>query len=429
MSDVYRSANLVIAAGSSKFSDDSFLETGNRPRGVVIPFSHLGHSGKVYCAPFPASGIHEDYRGIYGGYDPLFWRAWTLQECILTIRLIVFSSTELQWVCRKHMICEAGHRDSTQHYYSMYSITEAADAFHYWHDQVMEYTRRRMTLSKDKLPALAGVAREISQIAGGTYIGGLWEQNLIYDLCWERYLWEVELYIAMDRYHAPTFSWASVGGNVFYNNDAIAGGPKVSYPIHYDNGTTSIGRTTYFSKILEAHCTPLSKSNPFGAVNDGFIRIKGPLIDALVYDHPDAGPGFRHTHIAHFNRTLEKFEFHADVPLGQYPISDESENSGFSQVDTALRAPPAGGTPIRGAKVWLLNIGYFPHRYNNRVDCPYVWLGLLILGKSLRKPGAFERVGYRHLMWPPLNSTWPHTELEDLLPFTNGEESSEIMLV
>ncbi|GKT64813.1 heterokaryon incompatibility protein [Colletotrichum tofieldiae] len=429
MSDVYRSATLVIAAGSSNSSGDSFLDTGDRKEGATVRFAYQGRAGDIYCAPFPASGVHDDYRGIYGCYDPVFRRAWTLQECILPTRLVVFSSTELQWVCREHMVCEAGHQDSNKHHYSIYSIKEPTDAYHYWHNQVMEYTRRRMTLEKDKLPALAGVAIEISKIARDTYIGGVWEQNLIYDLCWERYLWEVEPFAPMSAYRAPTFSWASVGGNVFYNNDAIAGGPGISYPIHYTDGTQSIGHTKYYSTLLEAKTNPISEENPFGEITDGFIRIQGPLTEALIYDHKDTRPGRRYTHTARFIDTIEEFDFHCDIPLAQYTFPDVTDDSASTQDSTtALRASPGEETPVQGAKVWLLNIGYFPHRYNNPKECPYVWLGLLILGKS-RKPGAFERIGYKNLMWPPGHSTWPHRELDKLRPFATGKSTVEITVI
>lgn len=429
MAEVYKCAYLVIAAASSAASDDSFLQTPNRQLSFSVPFEKDGVSGRVFCMPIRGTGIHENYQGNYGDYDPLFYRGWTLQESNLATRLIVFSSTELQWVCKTHRICEAGHRDSPQHSQSISTNTTRTNAYHYWHIQVMEFTRRRLTYEEDKLPALAGIASETYSITGSAYVGGLWEQNLIYDLCWERFLWESEPHIATKDWYAPTFSWASVRGNVYYNDNGIAGGQAVSYKVTYTDGSTSIGQSRCLTKVLGASCTPISLLNPFGQVAEGFIKVRGPLTQAVVSDHIEAGPGIRYTHVVNYGRASVHLEFRADVPLRQYPTLDASANIAAFGERTAHRARPGENTPVQGAKVWLLNIGSRPLRYNSRRDRPDTWLACIILGRSLCVSGAYERLGYAHAQWPPLGSMWPHRELADLFPFVTGEDTSELLIV
>ena len=145
MSYVYQNAYLVIAAGSSSESCISFLETGPRPVPINVTFNHLGKSGTISCMCLDGSGIHESYERMYGGCDPLDGRAWTLQERILSTRLINFSKTELQWTCKTKKSCEAAHTDSSYHNVVLQTVQESSSAYNFWHKEVMEISCRNLT--------------------------------------------------------------------------------------------------------------------------------------------------------------------------------------------------------------------------------------------------------------------------------------------
>ena len=81
----------------------------------------------------------------------------------------------------------------------------------------MEYSKRLLTYQYDKLPALAGIASKIGALTGSEYIAGLWKKNLFKDMLWERHLFEGVKWEATSVWRAPSFSWASVQGNVLYN--------------------------------------------------------------------------------------------------------------------------------------------------------------------------------------------------------------------
>lgn len=81
-----------------------------------------------------------------------------------------------------------------------------------WYASVKAYTARELTRKEDRLIALSGVADRISQLSGLSYVVGLWEENIVYNLLW------VAVGDLSDRrldfYKAPTWSWASVNGPV-----------------------------------------------------------------------------------------------------------------------------------------------------------------------------------------------------------------------
>lgn len=413
MGIIYENAHLVIAAGSSPDSNTSFLHAPNRPAArSVRRVVHNGQSSIVSCRALRATGIHDNYQGMYGDRDPLDERAWTLQERLLATRVVMFSSTEVQWVCKTHRMCEAGHTDSQQNDLSLDSVFDATDAFAVWHRVVNEYSRRRLTFASDKLPALAGIASKLSSISGSRYLAGLWRDNLIRDLCWERHLWEIVPWTPTDEWRAPSFSWVSVQGNVLYNDEGISG-----------------GHGTYLTDVLESSCAPLSAANPFGAVVGGFVRLHGPLREARIHTHPYAAPKYIWSHILHIVSSPWKIELRADVPLRSCPSpwrGAPDQGMDESPKDTALRASSGESTPLNGARAWLLIVGF----WNQQVDNHDMWISCIVLGESARQHGAYERLGFVNTHWPPWGSKFPHVQYLDLISFVFGEdERTELTIV
>jgi hypothetical protein len=225
MAEIYEHAYLVVAAGSARHSNDSFLHVGDRPSTHKLTYTAKGKAGPVSFRRLNATGLHETYEGMYGALDPLDRRAWSLQERILATRLINFSSTELQWMCKTHLSCEAAHLDSERNNLSLYKVKRGTeDAYTFLHRLVVEYSRRSLTFEKDKLPALAGVASKAKTLSGSEYLAGVWFDRLDGDFCWERHLWEILPWEATEEWRAPSFSWVSVERNVLYNDEGLGDG-------------------------------------------------------------------------------------------------------------------------------------------------------------------------------------------------------------
>ncbi|KAL1614108.1 hypothetical protein SLS56_012189, partial [Neofusicoccum ribis] len=83
-----------------------------------------------------------------------------------------------------------------------------------WKRIVESYSKTKLTMSRDKLIALSGIARMFSESTGARYVAGMWEQYLESQL-----LWRVEPKVndgmfenhsTRDPLRAPSFSWAAL---------------------------------------------------------------------------------------------------------------------------------------------------------------------------------------------------------------------------
>ncbi|EON68933.1 hypothetical protein W97_08191 [Coniosporium apollinis CBS 100218] len=150
-----------------------------------------------------------------------------------------------------------------------------------WGSIVGEYSMRALTFDKDRLPALSAVARRL-QPRMGTYLAGLWLEQLPHSLLWTFYhdKWDAENNRVGDTERGPTrrpatnipptWSWTSV-------EDVV-----VRLPSDAHNTEDKV-------RIIDAGTTPLL-ADPFGAVKDGFIKLAGVLIPSRLRYEVEAGP-------------------------------------------------------------------------------------------------------------------------------------------
>jgi hypothetical protein len=80
---------------------------------------------------------------------------------------------------------------------------------HRWHVIVMEFSGKDLSYPEDKLPALAGIAKQMHDWRGrDMYLGGMWLRTFHLDILWQ----------ALDKKGSPrsrkwravSWSWASI---------------------------------------------------------------------------------------------------------------------------------------------------------------------------------------------------------------------------
>ena len=185
---------------------------------------------------------------------PLLKRAWVLQEQLLSKRSIIYSKTQLHWICRtqeasemfpsaapdlrqgadllfhshrlrpihclKSMIASENPIHFTHWSYNNGMMTSPMENFWFsWRSIVLDYTSRYLTLEKDKLAAIAGVASAIQSKINMQYVAGMWNNrfSIEYDLCWRvSGRAHNQPPFRPSKYRAPTWSWASIEGNISY---------------------------------------------------------------------------------------------------------------------------------------------------------------------------------------------------------------------
>ncbi|KAF7555262.1 hypothetical protein G7Z17_g2315 [Cylindrodendrum hubeiense] len=132
-----------------------------------------------------------------------------------------------------------------------------------WADIVTRYTSCSTTKEADKLVAISGLARQLSETLNDEYIAGLWRSNLVECLCW--LVDDPKGSRRPDAYRAPSWSWASVEGSVRY---------------WFLNGTHSqvgIPQVT----VEEVSVTPAESGNSFEQIRSGFIKLRGDMVGPI----------------------------------------------------------------------------------------------------------------------------------------------------
>lgn len=76
------------------------------------------------------------------------------------------------------------------------------------------YSRRSLSVSSDKFPAISGLATEYSYLLGDSYIAGLWRSDIIRGLCW-RSSQQSPQNSSID--YAPSWSWAKTNEPILYD--------------------------------------------------------------------------------------------------------------------------------------------------------------------------------------------------------------------
>lgn len=170
-------------------------------------------------------------------------RAWVFQERTVSSRFVQFTETQLLWECHSMMKSESGDIDQDwthedldhRHLICLPFKYPISDSVQSWHSVVEDYSRLRLTFSKDRLPALSAIVQRMLRMRkNDTYISGLWKSSLLGDLTWRcgdtRFQREPR-----SAARIPSWSWTSTRGAVQYtshNNLTLA----LSVDSSYDPG-------------------------------------------------------------------------------------------------------------------------------------------------------------------------------------------------
>jgi hypothetical protein len=215
MADIYANAFLTVAASASENATKGFFRTVD-PSFVAEPLP--GHSG-VYV------------RLVTNMWDdtwPLLRRAWVFQELVLSPRVVHFGPNEVIWQCR-NAVKPQGRQSkwalsrSIRHLERIRRVTKNSQSetpylVDIWHAMVELYSQRSLTYSKDRLPAIAAIARMMQSLRpDDEYIAGIWRSSLCLDMLWHNCFKSQDVYTegqlaAVKRRMAgdmPTWSWAS----------------------------------------------------------------------------------------------------------------------------------------------------------------------------------------------------------------------------
>ncbi|KAF2688957.1 HET-domain-containing protein [Lentithecium fluviatile CBS 122367] len=316
MCEIYSNAHLVISADASPTSNFGFLpgrdrmdkrwetsrvfDTESDRRIIASVRTHDANTTILY------TGRAWDGKSI----NPLLQRGWALQESMLANRLLRFTSCGMQWQCNHAHRDEMGlmsrairlakltrlypslksslpqsaipaisieEEKYTRHITDFMNQNSSASIYHAWQGIVSYYSERDLTKIADKLSALSGLARLVSdalQCKPDAYLAGHWKDDLASSLLW--YVSRSKVPNRSSPYRAPTWSWASVNCQVRYFQEQYQFLFKTSVTIH------------------SAHCQP-SPLDSFGRVTSGKLSVTGMLTPVSLHISPTKSHQIQYT--------------------------------------------------------------------------------------------------------------------------------------
>ena len=248
------------------------------------------------CELHPGSGIAKDLLNIpyvlpdggveniyfreespyYLSWEPISKRAWTLQERILSPRVLIFGARTI-WQCNSAQHSDGGNEDwskdtrASAHQRLQLGFTKStrvqdkdsatnatSSLYGIWHRAIHEFASRKLSFVEDKLPAIAGLAIEFSNLSGDSYLAGLWRTQLPRELLWSTY---PKLHLDKpSTYRAPSWSWTSVDNDITFDRMA---------PLD----------AKCLATIIECNVIPKSSLSPFGEIIGGILKIEAFVLD------------------------------------------------------------------------------------------------------------------------------------------------------
>ncbi|KAK2598260.1 hypothetical protein N8I77_011684 [Diaporthe amygdali] len=323
MCDIYRGAYVTVAASCSDDSTQGLFRKSSCCR-TVKP-QHQGPSYVVRRIPEHPTW---DWVGIQQMKPelPLLTRSWVYQERLLSSRIAHFTRYEIMFECSRPgegpSYCEchnatggawggaaggygASDDDMTKlrklHHAEALRASAATAAASssgdsggsdnidvvrkYWQKVLHEYSGYHITSTSDKLPALAGIARQYGTAHPelGDYVAGMWERTLVHDLMWfcpkgdpnvrAMHLWRPPHIPQPESGSFPTWSWIAAGQHVTTKSACPRVRPEDLRVVAYD--------------------FELSGPDEYGAIRNASLELEGFMAAGrlVLFDISELGTG------------------------------------------------------------------------------------------------------------------------------------------
>ncbi|KAF4951369.1 hypothetical protein FGADI_7567 [Fusarium gaditjirri] len=197
MTDVYRNAYVTLCPSSSNSCREGFLDKRQRHPGIWVktPITSnavfQNESREFSIIPYEIKEISNAHAFTYEITDSKWYsRAWVWQEVNFSARLVIFCPTFVFFRCPEMMICENGARKETTYvqkglgeFHS--KLWQDAQPYAFFRTCVENISVMDISFESDRLAAIAGVAKQVSQATGMNretleLDGGDWECEYTY---------------------------------------------------------------------------------------------------------------------------------------------------------------------------------------------------------------------------------------------------------
>ncbi|KAK3377496.1 heterokaryon incompatibility protein-domain-containing protein [Podospora didyma] len=305
MGIIYRDSFITIAARAARNSQGGCFI----PRVQKVPSCQITYrspslrnpkTGEIFIRDpaFPLERIRD---------TPLDQRGWVLQEKMLSPRIIYYGAQQLYWECRERSVRQDGKYYDMQREPLRYThfkqgldlyapYRSAFGGFHgpvkpdldekrlelavrmgQWYRLVEEYSRRKLTFGSDKLPAIAGIAKEFARTTGRGYIAGLWREDVRIGILWRREGDLRENDCTGISQKLPSWSWARFDGEVSF---WVRSGGLLMVP---DESCT----------VVDISCRTTDSLGIYGDVSEAKIQLRGHVAPVFCTTLADPNSGLK----------------------------------------------------------------------------------------------------------------------------------------
>lgn len=238
MKQVYQNSFLTIAAADAESCHSGICNPRTNHdvhRTKIVWENTQSHSqNAVYLKVEPGLALHDlpDFETLYAEHQSglLSRRAWTLQERILSPRVLHYTDRQLVWECCSKT-CWEGRLDEEENHFRRSrhnAITIATKAipaalrdhavkkksiYTMWYHLLIEYSKRQMTFDSDKILAISGISDLMAERLNSGFRYGIWENDLHRGSMWCAYR-DDQITSGVTSFSFPTWSWAKVRGEV-----------------------------------------------------------------------------------------------------------------------------------------------------------------------------------------------------------------------
>ncbi|KAF2971461.1 hypothetical protein GQX73_g2047 [Xylaria multiplex] len=291
MDKIYEHADLLISASRSASANGGFLqpiapeEVEKTEIELSIPFKYRyqGETGRVVLEKWFES--RADLTP-----EPIHSRAWTLQEHLLSKRILSFNTTGLSWQCLRDSMFGAwkksAYTDKTQVLSSPsnmicrntvlvidekgHNVARRSNPYKYetvreeWDELLNNFCLRSLTKQSDRLSAFSAIPKQFMYAFGPAedYVAGHWKCHLPIDLLWQ------SRDFVQDRHGLfPTWSWA---GCRYSADETSYRGLEI--PFFEERYMTAV------MSVKEIDVDLVNPSDHFGDVRYARLLVTGPLV-------------------------------------------------------------------------------------------------------------------------------------------------------
>ncbi|CAH0022316.1 unnamed protein product [Clonostachys rhizophaga] len=268
MPQIYQNATVTITASTASTCYESFLRPKSPP-----PLYRAGLALAVDLPDVKSGTMFlRDCDDDVPFREPVSQRAWTLQESILSPRLLEYGYER---------ISQGGSSQSPGQYsprFIFYNSLGSAGGAHphgqravAWWRVIGDFTRRELTFPKDKLPAISAIASELAANSEprDDYLAGLWRRDLPLHLLWRA---DFPRKPRPTSYRAPSWSWAAVESPVFHPHASDG-----------EEGWERMANLAGCLTVVDYLAEPVSPAAMYASVRAAHLILRGFVLDAKLF--------------------------------------------------------------------------------------------------------------------------------------------------